>query len=152
MDHSKLKNKADCLGVGVDVYLFLRQSNRKLRYFACDLKRERIIIDGERVTFVPSREDSLDRLWEDAGVEFAAEEKSVEDIVVESMLAEQLHAAIARLDEGERRLIEEIFFSRDGEGKSEREAAETLGIAGMTLHDRKTKTLAKLRKALEPQK
>ncbi|MDL2274034.1 sigma-70 family RNA polymerase sigma factor [Oscillospiraceae bacterium OttesenSCG-928-G22] len=146
MDYSKHRNNADNLGVSMDVYLFLRQSNRKLRYFACDLKRERIIIDGERVTFIPSREDSLDRLWQDEGVEFAAEQKSVEDIVVESILVEQLHAAIARLDDGERRLIEEIFYQE----RYEDEIAESLGITQQAVSYRKKIVLDKLRKLMKP--
>ena len=78
MKEDKLKRNADKMGVGVDVYIFLRQSNRKLRYFAHDLKEEKIIVTADSVTFLPSREDSFDRLIS-LGADFAADEKSVED-------------------------------------------------------------------------
>jgi len=151
MKEDKLKRNADKLGVGVDVYIFLRQSNRKLRYFAHDLKEEKIIVTADSVTFLPSREDSFDRLIS-LGADFAADEKSVEDIVVDAILREQLHVALGKLDDGERRLIDEIFFSQDGEGRSVRELAESLGIPQKTVNNRKLRILAKLKKYIEMQK
>ena len=148
MKEDKLKRNADKLGVGVDVYIFLRQSNRKLRYFAHDLKEEKIIVTADSVTFLPSREDSFDRLIS-LGADFAADEKSVEDIVVDAILREQLHVALGKLDDGERRLINEIFFSRDGEGKTEREAAKSLGIAQQLVNYRKQVILEKLKKMMD---
>jgi RNA polymerase sigma factor (sigma-70 family) len=151
MDTQKLKKKADKLGVSTDVYLFLRQSNRKIRYFTWDLKLEQVIIDGERVTFVPSREVSLEQLVED-GEQLASDGKSVEDVVVESDAFLRLRRALDGLDEGEQQMIQEIFFSRDGDGKSEREAAQSLGIPQKTVNDRKLRALDKLKKFMETRK
>lgn len=70
------------------------------------------------------------------------------DIVDKLIHQEQLEAlwiALQSLPEDERSLIEELFFNE----KSERKLASELGIANMTLHDRKHRVLKKLRKLLE---
>ena len=149
MNLEKMQENAKRLGVSTEVYLHLRRSNRKFRYFVHDLKRETIIVEGEKVIFIPSREDSLDRLKEDEGVEFAVEQRSVEDLAMDVLLLEQLHRALVELTAEERCLIEEVFFSKNGEGKTEREAAESLGLPQKTLNERKNRALTKLRKILE---
>ncbi len=151
METHEIQKNADSTDTTNDDFLFLRQADRQFRYFAYDRKREKIIIDGETVTFVPSREDSLDRLIE-KGVVFASDERSVEDQVVAGIERQQLSAALNKLDLDERRLIDEIFFSQDGEGKSEREAAKSLGIPQRTLNDHKHRVLEKLKKYLEKRK
>ena len=65
---------------------------------------------------------------------------------MDAILHEQLHVALDKLDDGERWLINEIFFSRDGEGKTEREAAKSLGIAQQLVNYRKQVILKKLKK------
>ena len=148
MNLEKMQENAKRLGITTEVYLHLRRSNRKFRYFVHDLKHETIRIEDGKVTFIPSREDSLDRLKEEEGVEFAVEQRSVEDLVVDTVLLEQLRTALAELTAEERCLIEEVFFSKNGEGKTEREAAESLGIHNMTLHNQKNRILAKLKKLM----
>ncbi len=56
------------------VYAYLKKSDRKIRYFEEDLKVERYIIDSEKakVTIIPSREDSIDRMME-FGADFQSE-------------------------------------------------------------------------------
>lgn len=148
MKTNDIDKKAQKLKVTPEVYMFLRKSNRKMRYFTRDLKKDQIIIESEKVIIIPSREDSYERLREE-GVELASEEKSVEDIVVESLMKAQLHLALNALEPKERRLIQEIFFSKGGDGKSEREAAKSLGIPQKTLNDQKLRILFKLRELLE---
>jgi RNA polymerase sigma factor (sigma-70 family) len=151
MKPDDLKKKAEKLGVTPEVYLFMQRSDRKMRYFTYDLKTEKIIIDGARVTIIPAQEDSLDHLG-DQGQSFAAEEESVEDRVIAAILREQLHDALELLDEGERKIINEIFFARDGDGKTEREAAKTIGMPQRTLNDHKLRIFEKLKKLLENEK
>ena len=70
------------------------------------------------------------------------------DILDKLIHQEQLTAlwiALQSLSEEERSLIDELFFN----DKSERMLASELGIATMTLHDRKHRILKKLRKLLE---
>ena len=145
MNLEKIQANAKRLGVTTDVYLYLRQSNRKFRYFVHDLKRETIRIESEKVTFIPSREDSLDRLKEDEGVEFAIEQRSVEDSVVNAVLLEQLNTALADLSEKERWLIQEIFYKE----KSEEEIAEILGITQQAVNKQKRAMLRKLKTQLQ---
>ena len=147
MNSKELKKLYERGEISRDVYEVMKQSNRKARYFTYDLKAERIIIEGERITIKPSREDSLDRLI-DAGQEFATHE-SMEDSVMKLLLLEELHAVIESLPPGERLLIEEIYFSRGGDGKTVRDAAESLGIPFTTLNDRKKRILAKIKNLLD---
>ena len=134
--------------VSDEVYACLRKTRRKIRYFVKDLKEEKIIIEESTVTFIAPREESYDWLdMENDG--FAAEQRSVEEILIAAEMREMLYAVLGTLDEAERRLIDEIYFSDDGEGKTEREAAETLGIPNMTLHNRKVSVLGKLKKVFE---
>lgn len=70
------------------------------------------------------------------------------DILDELIHQEQLEvlwSALRSLPEDERSLIDELFFSE----KSERKLAAELGIATMTLHDRKHRILRKLKKLIE---
>lgn len=68
-----------------------------------------------------------------------------EDIVVARLMAEKLHDGISRLSEDERQLIYMLFF----DGYSEREAAQKLGVSSMTVHNKKSRVLAKLLKFLK---
>ena len=151
MENEKLKAKARKLGVSVDVYISLRKSNRKIRYMTKDLKAEHIIVTGDTVTIIPAREDSYDRLRE-LGVEFAADEKSVEEIVIEHELKERLHRALGQLTAEERRLIDAVYFSDDGDGESVRAAAAALGMPHSTLDSRKKGILDKLKNLMEKRK
>lgn len=126
------------------MYVFLRRSNRKIRYFAHDLKADTIIIDDNKIVFIPGREDSLNRM-EDEGVMFATDEKSVGDIVIGNLLLEQLHKALAQLSKNEWRLIEDIFFLE----KFEEEMAETLAITQQAVNKRKKRVLIKLKRMME---
>ena len=148
MDNEKLKKNADRLGVSVEVYKFLRESNRKMRYMSKDLKSESIVITGDTIIIIPSREDSFDRL-RSLGLEFATEEKSLEERIFEQEQKEFLHDALEELTCAERRLIDEIYFSNDGEGSSERTAALALGIPRSTLNLRKKGILEKLKIIME---
>lgn len=70
---------------------------------------------------------------------------SVEEIVISRQLCERLHQCLELLPKGERKLIHALYF----EGKSERQLAKQTHIPRMTIHDRKEKTLRKLRKLME---
>ncbi len=69
---------------------------------------------------------------------------SVEDIAIANIMRDKLHRCLALLPEGERKLLEKIYFS----GMTERQAAQSLAIPQRTLHDRKVKALCKLRKMM----
>ena len=72
-------------------------------------------------------------------------EDSMEDEVVQRDMVERIQQCLLRLNEVERQLIISLFYYE----KSERQLAAEIGIPRMTLHDRKTKILGKLKKLLE---
>ena len=69
---------------------------------------------------------------------------SVEDAAIANVMAEKLHRCLALLPEGERTLLEKIYFF----GQSEYEVAQILGIPRMTVHNRKVKALCRLKKMM----
>ena len=69
----------------------------------------------------------------------------VEDIVVDRLIAEKLHECLAQLSKEEQELIFSLFF----QNKSEHQLAAETGIPRMTIHNRKKRILARLKKLLE---
>ncbi len=124
----------------------LEKSDRKMEYQQYDLKVEQCQIDDTKrtVTYIPSREDSYERLLEE-NRQFAAERESVEDAAVKAVMIEKMLDSLKLLAPEEQNLIGEMFFK----GKSERQVSTETGIPYMTIHDRKVKILGKLKKLLE---
>lgn len=127
-----------------DLYI---KSGRKNRYFTDDLKTEKVIVnqDKEMVTFIPSREDSFDRLMDENKVQFVDESEDVEDKALKNLMIEKLLKLLKELDSDEWGIIDAIYYK----GKSEREFSAETGIPQKTVNYRKRKILAKLRKLLE---
>lgn len=129
-----------------EIIAVLRTTERKMQYQEYDLKMERTVIDQENqtVTNIPSREDSYERLMEQA-VQFQEEAQSLEELVIGRMEAEQVHKALKLLSDDERYLMIQLYF----EERTERELAEELGIYHNAIHKQKKRILAKLKKILE---
>jgi len=70
---------------------------------------------------------------------------SVEDTIITEMLLVKLRQCVKMLDKSERMLIAELYLR----GKSERQLSKETGIPAMTIHDRKTRILKKLKKMME---
>lgn len=100
--------------------------------------------EAQTVTYIPSREESYDHLL-DADWEFSTSSEAVEDTAVKSVMMERLKSALHILTNEEMALIIELFYLE----KTEREVCAALNVAKTTLHDRKNRILAKLRKQLE---
>ena len=124
----------------------LQKSDRKMEYQQYDLKVERYKVDYNKktVTYIPSREDSYDRLL-DEDKQFQLESESVEDIAVNAVMTEKMMACFKLLSPEEQAMITELFFR----GRSERQLSTETGIHYMTIHDRKVKILGKLKKLME---
>ena len=124
----------------------LEKSDRKMEYQQYDLKAERCHIDSlnRTVAYVPSREDSYERLIE-GNRQFAADQESVEDAAVNALLIEKMLSSLKLLTPQEQELITELFFV----GKSEHQLAAETGIPRMTIHNRKRRILAHLKKLIE---
>ena len=125
-----------------EVIAVLKVTERKMQYQEYDLKNEKTVVDinTQTVTVIPSREDSYERLLEQA-VQFVDEEPGPEEIALQRMEIQQLHKAISLLSEEERYLIVQIFF----EERTEREVAEELGVYHNAIHKQKNRILQKLR-------
>ncbi|NCB52414.1 MAG: sigma-70 family RNA polymerase sigma factor [Clostridia bacterium] len=124
----------------------LEQSDRKMEYQQYDLKTERFRIHyiEQTVICVPSREDSYDRLLEE-NRQFAADDESVEDTAVKTLMIQKMLECLKLLSPEERSLITGLFF----EGKSERQLAKQTGVPQRTINDRKNKILKKLKILME---
>ena len=125
--------------VSEQVYRAYRHYERKEEYFSYDLKTEKF--QKEPATFLPSREDSYERLLE-KDRQFAASGVSVEEQAVSSVW---LAALLQRLSEDEKEILYKIYF----EEKSERIVSAEMGISKTALHQRKVKLLQKLKNYLE---
>jgi RNA polymerase sigma factor (sigma-70 family) len=132
-----------------EVIAVLRQSERRLQYLEYDLKVERFVLDETKQVafFIPSREDSLERLI-DADVQFVDEETNVEDMAIKTVMIELLKESLGLLSADELEMIHALFY----QGLTEREFAKNVGIPQKTINDRKARVLRKLKKLLENQK
>ena len=132
-----------CLKERPDVLEVLKKSDRKMRYMEVDLKSEQRRKNAENgaETYVPSKEDSLERL---IYYQFADDAEGVEDAVIRKDDLCRLRAALDQLSEEERTLIHALFFDE----RSERELEERMGVHRMTIHNRKIRILQKLKKML----
>lgn len=126
----------------------LKQSDRKMKYIEMDLKTERFIHSQEKQTaiFLPSREDSYDRMCEEEYVQFTSDEDLPEDELLRNEKIQLLRAALLKLEPDEAALIRALFYS----GISEREYAQQLKISQKGVNKRKKKVLDKLRSILDP--
>jgi len=142
----RISIRGELVEVDRDLYLYFYRSRRRIDYYEHDIKTEVAIRDenGEIIGYMPSKEDSLDRILE-SGADFCDDGESVEDLVIKKLMAEKLKQCLLLLEPDERRLIDELFFN----GKSERQMSVQTGIHNMTIHSRKQKILAKLRKLME---
>lgn len=124
------------------VIAVLKKTERQMQYQEYDIKSEVVKINQREktVTYIPSREDSLERLCESKH-QFAADQLSVEDEVMLSLMHQNLYAALRSLPEDEQRLIAQLYFL----GKTERELARLMALSHTAIHKRKLRILSKLR-------
>ena len=124
--------------VSEELHDYLTKSDRKIRYIEKDLKRNNYIIDSEneKVTVIPSREDSLDRLM-DIGKDYPNQSSDFRQSTIEKIMLEK---ALEKLNEKERYLIDQLFYL----GRTERELAAKLHIAQQNINKTKQRILCKL--------
>ena len=135
-----------CLKERPDGLEVLKKSDRKMKYMEVDLKSEQRRKNAENgaESYVPSKEDSLERLVYSAKCQFADDAEGVEDAVIKKDDLCRLRAALDQLSEEERALIHALIFDEC----SERELEEMMGIHRMTIHNRKIRILQKMKKML----
>ncbi len=99
-----------------------------------------IDLEKEKVTFIPSREDSYDRLAE---LGFEKEDTSFSiDAIDTAVMVEQ---ALEQLTFEERYIIEALFYN----GKTELDLAQEFQKTQQNINNRKNKILVKLNKILK---
>ena len=128
------------------VIAVLKKTERQMQYREHDIKSEVVKVDQSEktVTYIPSREDSLDCLCEN-NHQFAADQLSVEDEVLRRLMHQNLYTALHTLSEDEQLLIAQLYFS----GKTERELAALMALSHTAIHKRKLRTLTKLKDILK---
>ena len=96
-----------------------------MKYMEVDLKSEQRRKNAENgaESYVPSKEDSLERLVYSAKCQFADDAEGVEDAVIRKDDLCRLRAALDKLSEEDRALIHALFFDEC----SERELEEMMG-------------------------
>ena len=129
--------------VSEQVYKAYHYYTRKEKYFTCDLKKEEFVCDQETQTaaFIPSREDSYERLLE-ANEQFSTDDMPVDDQAVWSVWMQKI---MLDLNEEERQIIHHLYYL----DKTEREASAVLHLPLSTFQRRKKTLLKKLRKIVE---
>ena len=129
--------------VSEEIYEYLVKSDRRIRYIEEDLKRNTYIIDSEneKVTVIPKREQSLDRLME-IGMDFS---DGMMDFQDNTILKITLDEALAKLSDEERHLIIQLFYFM----RSEKDMASELNVTRRTISNRKRKILLKLRSFID---
>ena len=129
-----------------EVIEVLRQSERRLRYLEYDIKVERFVMDETKQVafFIPSREDSIERLIE-VETQFEDHDINVEDEAIKTIMIQKLKTSLGLLTADEYELILALFF----ENKTEREYAQSKGVYHNAIHKRKLRILQKLKIFLE---
>ncbi|TYO92294.1 sigma-70 family RNA polymerase sigma factor [Desulfallas thermosapovorans] len=137
-----IKVGRELVPVSEEVYREYYRLARRQRYMERDIKVGRIQVDpaGETAVFVPSKEDSIDRLLEQ-GVDFAGRQ-TTEDIVCHKTTRLALQRALAALEPGERELIRALYY----ENRTVREVARENNVSHVAVVKRHQRVLDKLRK------
>lgn len=128
--------------VSEEVYRVYKHFERKEEYFTYDLKAEKF--SRKTASFLPSREDSYERLLE-ANQQFVIQEVSVQVQVEKLLDAEMVKKALSFLNPEEGELINLLFYQE----KTEQEVGILLHISQQAVNKRKQAVLIKLRKLLK---
>ena len=128
--------------VSEEVYRAYKHFERKEEYFTYDLKAERF--SRKTASFLPSREDSYERLLE-ANQQFVIQEVSVQ-VQVENLLdAEMVKKVLSFLNPEERELINLLFYQE----KTEQEIGGLLHILSAGSEQKKADSADKIKKTSE---
>ena len=125
-----------------EIYEEYYKMKRRERYMEEDIKVGSSKVDPEtgEVTYKPSKEDSIQRLM-DKGQDFA-DEKNLEDVVVDKAMLLILQEAMKELNRQEKELINDLFYKE----MTVRDVAQKEDISHVAVMKRRDKILAKLRK------
>jgi RNA polymerase sigma factor (sigma-70 family) len=131
----QIKVQGQLVPVSEEVYFTYHRMKRRETYL-----EERDTSNG---VFYYSAMDTGETTGEDGIPDLIS--SRVEDVVMDKLITEKLHQCLDQLTDAEQELIHALFFR----GISERQWATETGLHNMTIHDRKIKILAKLKKMME---
>lgn len=145
--HPNYKKLYPGIGARPEILIALKKSDRKMEYIEIDLKSERFVQDQEAETavFLPSREDSYERLRDEDKLQFAADEDTPEEKVIRADELQRLRAALRKLAPDEAELIHALFYEKI----SEHRLAKEMGLSQCTINYRKSRILAKLHRLMK---
>ena len=128
--------------VSEEIYKEYYKMARRERYLESDIKLGRINVDLEKevITFIPSKEDSIDRLTE-KGTDFV-DPQAVEDILCDKATLLILQQAMEELNHEEQKLIQAIYFKKN----TVRKIAKEEDVSHVAIVKRHKKVLNKLKK------
>lgn len=128
--------------VSEEIYKDYYKMKRREKYLEEDVKFGCINVDmeNEKVTFVPNKEDSLQRLM-DLGADYA-EEQLIEDLIVDKAMLLILQEAMKELNRKEQALIHDLFYEK----LTIRDVARKENISHVAVMKRRDKVLDKLKK------
>ncbi|EJO5348280.1 MAG: sigma-70 family RNA polymerase sigma factor [Clostridium tyrobutyricum] len=137
-----IKIGKELVEVSEELYKEYYKMGRRERYMQNDIKLGRIDVDMEKqkVTFVDSKEDSVERLI-DKGLDFK-DAQAVEDIVCDKAMLFILQKAMEELDCKEQELIKSIYYKN----LTVREVAKEENVSHVAIVKRHKKILEKLKK------
>ena len=126
-----------------EIHEYLTTSDRQMRY--CDEERKQsdweIDMEKEKVTEIPSREDSFERLT-DVGKEFADITSDFREQVIKKVMLDQ---ALSKLSDEEHYLITQLFYLQ----RTEQELADELKKTQQNINKTKQRILCKLYEILK---
>ncbi|RMD03214.1 sigma-70 family RNA polymerase sigma factor [Clostridium autoethanogenum] len=137
-----IKIGKELVPVSEDVYKEYYKMARRERYMENDIKVGRINIEPKTgaATFIPSKEDSIERLMEQ-GSDFA-DVQAVEDIICDKAMLFILQKAMEELNHEEKELIEDLYYNNF----TVRQTAQKENVSHVTIIKRHKKLLNKLKK------
>ena len=138
-----IKIGEELVPVSEEIYQEYYKMRRRERYMEEDIKVGRIDIDPETGApiFIPSKEDSIERLME-LGADFVDEQESIEDILCDQDTLLILREAMTELNREEQELINNLYYKN----LPVRGIAEQEDISHPIIVKRHKKVLDKLRK------
>ncbi|WP_409068725.1 sigma-70 family RNA polymerase sigma factor [Clostridium caseinilyticum] len=137
-----IKIGKELVEVSEELYKEYYKMGRRERYMQNDIKVGRIDVDMEKqkVTFVDSKEDSIERLM-DKGSDFA-DVQDVEDIVCDKAMLFILQKAMEELNNEEREIIDSLYYKN----LTTRETGKKINKSHVTVGKKHKKILEKLKK------
>ncbi|ETA81697.1 sigma-70 family RNA polymerase sigma factor [Youngiibacter fragilis] len=131
----QIKVQGQLVPVSEEVYVTYHRMKRRETYL-----EERDTANG---VFYYSAMDTAETTGEDGIPDLAS--PRVEDVVMDKFIADRLHWCLDQLSKEEQELIFTLFF----QNKSEHQLSRETGIAQKTIHNRKVRILAQLKKLME---